>query len=449
MKKTLRTAAVGAAIVIACAAVATPAARAQAQDAALAEAEAMIGQGRAAEAYARLSAQEMQRAGDANFDALLGMAALQAGHPTRAVFALERALAVNPDHGPARLALAQAYFAMGENEAARETFRAVQGRSDLPPIARVGVDRYLAALDDRTRRTIVSGHLSTGFGYDSNVNAATDDTSILIPALAALGPATLSASAREQDSAVHVASAAIGVEHRVTDRFALLAGAGYARRDALESGDFDQDTIDLSAGASYRLGEADMVIGSLQWQRLWVDGDGYRNAWGGTVSVRHAFDDRTFLTGFGQVLKLDYPDQSVRDALRITGGVIAAHTFDAAWAPTLFGQLYAGTEQQDRDGLNHLGHDFVGVRAGVQAKPWEGGEVFASVTYENRDYGGTEPLFLVSRADDQVTLAGGMKIAVAEAISIVPEASYTIADSNVVLNDYDRFTGTLSVRWDF
>src|SRR5258706_205275 len=59
-------------------------------------------------AYQLLQPLESQRAGDPEYDYLLGIAALDSGERERAVFALERVLAVNPNHAQARAEIARA-----------------------------------------------------------------------------------------------------------------------------------------------------------------------------------------------------------------------------------------------------------------------------------------------------------------------------------------------------
>ena len=62
----------------------------------------------AAAAYKLLLPYESERAGNPEFDYLLGIAALDAGDPERAIFALERVLAVQPDNLQARAEIARA-----------------------------------------------------------------------------------------------------------------------------------------------------------------------------------------------------------------------------------------------------------------------------------------------------------------------------------------------------
>src|SRR2546427_9945645 len=73
-------------------------------------------------AYRLLDPLESQRAGDPEYDYLLGIAALDSGERERAVFALERVLAVNPKHAQPRPEIPRPYFEMGVHENAQTQF---------------------------------------------------------------------------------------------------------------------------------------------------------------------------------------------------------------------------------------------------------------------------------------------------------------------------------------
>ena len=73
-----------------------------------------------------LADQVLDRAGNPDFDYLLGIAALDSGHGERAVFALERVLAVQPSNALARAEIARAYLFIGEKDTARREFENVK-----------------------------------------------------------------------------------------------------------------------------------------------------------------------------------------------------------------------------------------------------------------------------------------------------------------------------------
>ena len=76
---------------------------------------------------------------------LLGIAAMDSGHLTHSIFALERVLAVQPDNVLARAEIARVYLMLGEVRTSRQEFETVSRSDDLPPAARNTVEQYLTA----------------------------------------------------------------------------------------------------------------------------------------------------------------------------------------------------------------------------------------------------------------------------------------------------------------
>ena len=144
-------------------------------DEVLEQAQALLNRAQAQAAYDLLKPLEEMRAGEPGYDYLLGLAALEVGFPVEAVFALERVVDLNPNHGPARAELARAYIALGETDDARTEFDKVR-QMDVPADVRETIDRYMTAIEvyhDATR-TRFRPWIEFGVGYDTNVNSATD-----------------------------------------------------------------------------------------------------------------------------------------------------------------------------------------------------------------------------------------------------------------------------------
>ena len=135
------------------------------------QAKGLLDAGKSAQAFALLDVQESTRAGEVMFDFLLGLAALDVGQNTRAVFALERVLAMEPNNVRARAEIARAYLALGETETARKEFETVQ-KQGVPADVSLTLDRYIAAarrVQDQSKVS-VNGYLELTLGYDSNLN---------------------------------------------------------------------------------------------------------------------------------------------------------------------------------------------------------------------------------------------------------------------------------------
>src|SRR6218665_4050129 len=95
-------------------------------DPVLGKADALLSQKQPRSAYELLSPLEEERAGDPDYDYLLGLAALESGQASEAAFAFERCLAADPRNGPCRVQMARTHLALGENNSARLELQAVE-----------------------------------------------------------------------------------------------------------------------------------------------------------------------------------------------------------------------------------------------------------------------------------------------------------------------------------
>ena len=420
-----------------------------AQDATLDQARRLIEAKQPKAAFALLSPLEQQRAGEPEFDYLLGVAAVDSGQHTRGVFALERVLALRPDHAQARAEIARAYFLMGENQAAREEFEAVK-RSGPPAEAAATIDRFLDALNQRERalgRTGATAFLEAGLGYDNNVNAATATTSFAIPLFPGLVFNLTPGSEKQSDDFWTLAGGASG-RLGLTDAIALTGSASFDQRSNFDFGRFDTGSLDASGGVSLRR-EADEFTLAAQFQSYSVDDERFRDAAGVVGQWRRSFSQYDQVTVYVQRARLAYPQQDARDADRTVLGGAWAHAYRGPRAAAAFAGFYAGKEDPRRGGVPHFGHDLWGLRAGGQIGITERWLVSASLSYEDRRYGGADPLFQAERHDKEVQLRIAAPYSVTRSWSVIPAATYIDSRSNIIVNDYQRTIVSLSLRYDF
>src|SRR6187402_83907 len=115
-------------------------------DALVSSARTLLDQSQAQKAFDLLEPQEAARAGDPDFDTVLGIAANETGQFTRAVFALERVLAVQPGNSRARAELGRALFSVGDTKASRQVLMETK-RDDIPAEAAATIDQFLQVID--------------------------------------------------------------------------------------------------------------------------------------------------------------------------------------------------------------------------------------------------------------------------------------------------------------
>jgi len=408
-------------------------------------AKALLQRSDAKAAYELLLPLESQRAGDPEFDYLLGIAALDAGNPERAVFALERVLALQPDNSLARAEIARAYFAMGEREQARREFQTVRAQA-IPEEARATVERFLAAIA-AAERTRIDGYVEFSLVYDSNVNSATGSSTIAIPSFG--GAAfSLDPSLTERSDQFFNFAGGVNFTRKLSQPWSLVGGAAAVMRINTDETRFDTDTLDANLGLRFSRGLEAFTLGA-QAQYFAVNSAGYRDTAGVLAQWQHSFDERTQATLFGQHAQLRYATQPVRDADRSILGVAYAQAFSGEFSPVFFASLYGGAEKEVDPAFPHLGHKPAGLRLGAQLRLGGGWSLSGSLSHERRKYGGTEPLFLVRREDRQTDANLALSYRWRPGTTLIAQITHTDNQSNVVLNDFDRTVFSMSLRFNF
>jgi hypothetical protein len=396
----------------------------------------------ARQAYEFLAPLESQRAGQPEFDYLLGIAALDSGDPQAAVFALERVVAVQPDNLQARAELARAHFALGENDAAKREFETVR-RGRIPPDVSASVDRFLSAIERGPTR--FNAYVEFTAGTDSNVNSAVSSSSLAIPGLGTvlLGPGLT----RDGDNFMGL-GAGFNVVHPLTPTLAATANLSLASKLNSNSTAFDTSNVDVSGGLRWTRGN-NVVSAAVTGQSFRVDNNRFRDSAGVVGQWQHNLSETRQASLFIQYSDLNYPGQPVRDAERVIVGAGYASALRLPRDPVIFASVYTGSESERARAVPHLGHTPIGVRVGGQLNLTADWVMFASLGFEERRYGGPEPLFGATRKDSQTDLRIGANWRVARLWTVTPQISRTDNRSNVALYGFTRTMASVTLRRDF
>ncbi len=395
-------------------------------------------------AYRLLQPLEAQRAGDPDFDYLLGISALDSGERERAVFALERVLAVNPNHPQARAEIARAYFALGEKENALREFQSVRA-ANPPEAVKQTIDRYLSALGAPSTR--MSGFVEFGLGWDSNVNSATASSQIAVPALGGI-VVTLDPSGVKKHDSFATLGGGVNMVRGFSSEWALVAGAAVNGKFNAKESDFNTGTVDGNLGLRWSRGK-EAVTAGYQGQDFRVDSSDFRRSNGVVAQWQHAYSDNSQVTLFVQETDLGYPSQAIRDARRSIVGAAFGYGWDTPRKPVVFGSVYGGSEKEKDASRPDLGHKPLGVRLGGQASLGARAALFGLISHERRIYDGVDPSFSDTRHDNQLDLRLGVNYTLGEGWLLVPQATYTKNHSNLELNRYDRSVVSLTLRRTF
>jgi len=422
-----------------------------ATDELLISAKEQLDKGNPQAAYNLLIPLQPERAGDPEYDLVLGSAALAIGKNTEAVFALERVLAVVPNSAPARALIARAYFNLQETETAKGEFENVR-KQNVPPEIATAINRFLDAIEriKASERTSIHGFVEVGIGHDSNVNSATADNQVAVPFFGGAIFSLVPSSVEQEDAFVSFGGGA-NFQHPFSKRLGLFGGVVYQNKSNHNETEFSTYYYDANLGLSYRL-DRDTLTLAAQYNTFYVNNsavyrNAYRNASGVTGQWQHDFDSRNQASFFVQYSLLEYPDQEIRNADRYVGGAGYAHAFGRGTLIAYLG-VYGGVEDEKEDGVPQLGHHLYGARLGAQWNMSEKFALFLNASGERREYGGPDPLFLVDRVDTQDSASTGLSFCPRKSLRVTTQASGTWNDSNIPLNAYDRVVYQITLRYD-
>ena len=411
----------------------------------LAESRRLHASGELKAAYEVLTLKADTYAGVSEFDYQLGITAIDAGFPGRAILALERVLLVSPNNLQARAEIARAYLAAGETEAARRQFELVAAQQ-IPAEVRKVIDIYLAGI---ARAETESGtqrfaYAEFGLGYDSNVNFGSQSSQWQLADGTAVTPTAIS-----QPRSSMVASTTLGASlaKPMNGNLSLIFGSSLSYRSTPSAHTLDQVQIDLNMAARYKRGCHESVM-QTQLQSLRLNDSVFRNAVGLTGQWRCDLNPKMQIGAYLQGFDFSFPNQSVRNARRTTAGLTLTRLLDHPQQPILVGSVYFGQERT-HDEVPQLDHNFRGLRLSLNAKLGDGWRGFSTVSWESRSFQGEEALFAVVREDRQTELRVGAEKDLSRVWTLAPQFTVTRNSSSLAPNEFRRSQATLFARYRF
>lgn len=398
-----------------------------------AEIEDFIARGDYRGAYELAQKQAPLREGDSDFDYLYALAALESGHADEAVFALERVVANRPGDHRARLELARALFMIGDYPSAAQQFRMVRD-TDPPENVALRIDGFLQqiALREQARRYQLDGNLQIALGHDDNINSATSNSEIRVPAL---GIVQLSEDAsRQQDDFSEVL--ANGYAARMLnkkDRLFLSAAA--SARDHRNSDTFD--TISYSLGVGYQGERSGFHIKvPLQRDTLYVGNDKVRDV--NKIGIEVVMDSKPWLAPhyYLQFGNLDYAAQTDRNARYYLSG--AGISANIAGTTNISLSTFFGNEGMDDSAADHFGRRYFGARAALNQGLGRNHRLYLNLSWQSSGYHAVYPAFGITRSDEFYQAVAGWRWKTGRHLALRTEIQYYDNQSNIALFDYDR-----------
>lgn len=417
----------------------------------LVQATQMLRDGRGTQVYNSLLSHAFARAGDPDFDYLLGAAALEAGHADAATLALERVLAVSPNHGAARLDMGRAYFALGDMQRARRELGLARTLNP-PAAARAILERYLAEITARETApaTRTTAYLEAGLGSDDNVTQGPVSNTSYLPAFGV--NFTMNAANQKKGDGFSQINAGVELSHRIDEKVSLYGGIDAKARGYSQVSSFDSSSTDLRAGVQWQIGQ-DTWRAGLGYNHYVLGQQPYRNITSLGGEFRRALTQRQQIMGFGQAATVRYvPDAQVNNDVNQWVAGAGWVTQVQASSPTVVTlSAYAGQELEAKESTPRIdgNKDFLGTRAAVQMTWRADLDVYASAGLQAGGYQRTNSLYQVKRTDALYELALGAVWRFAPAWNLKPQLNWLHNSSNISVNEYQRYEVSLMIRRDF
>ncbi len=332
-----------------------PAAPAAAGPAVLQRARVLIDQGKASEAFRLLRTVESEMIGDSDYDYLYGLAALESNDLGEAMFALQRAVELDPGYAAARMELARAHFQTGDLPEAKRQFEMLAGQNP-PETARAAILQRLAVIN-RTLSLLepkLQYYLRAGSGYDSNANSATDLNSFL----------GFDLSEQSQETSSPFAMAGGGLRYLRPHSATLVLDT---RLDLSHRANFDASFVDSTA-ARFSVGlrqEKETQVRSLGIQGYRQHVDGSLNSQGLAISGQWNFelDEKWQLGVLGRIGTTRYGDSlKVKNVYEYLGGVSAAMRFGDDEQGSFGVSVVYGMDEPIEDGSRYA-RDLYGINS--------------------------------------------------------------------------------------
>jgi tetratricopeptide (TPR) repeat protein len=380
-------------------------------------------------------------AGDVDFDYLFGSRALDSGRYSQAIFVLQRAVATRPGFAGARMELARAYYAQGDNESARREF-AILEKDNPPPEARRAIAGYLAAIDRRAAvyESQLAGYADLGAGYDSNANGSPDLQTFI----------GINLDTRNQSTASGYYSLGAGglVSHPFAPGWRLLGSGSASYRGNPDATFVDSQVLRLAGGIEWRPSQWEFGL-QPGFGYVMLDGENNHQVIGVDVSgTRHFEQARVSLNVRSGQTRYAEEALETLDVDTLVYGVAAQYTTLTMPRVQFVSAVTAGSDEAVDPGSQYS-RDITGFRLGAITDFGGGHALLVSVASVSSDYDGI--FFGQARGDDQLGGALGYEWGGLRALgwTLRAQLNYTDNRSNVALYEYDRVDAGVSVRKEF
>jgi hypothetical protein len=407
----------------------------------------LIAQGQFQQAYTLGQQNLFDLEGDAEFDFLYGLAALETGRPDEAVFAFERIAYIYPDQQRVKLELARAYYMSNNLTASEQLFNEVLATNPGPNV-QANIQAFLELIEQRQNSlsSSFSWYVNSTIGSDSNINSATELGVISTP----IGDIELSPIGQSIDDEFMDLGAGFNFNYPFDKNHSAFARANYNQHNNFSSSDFDLDVMAGEAGYAMLLDNSRLSL-SGRLQRVDLDGAEFQSS----SSLLGSWQ-RSANTGWSQGVTAAYtavryddstnPDNKLRDVNQF---LLSGNVGKASGRFLHNVSVYFGDEDAQQAAGKNNAQKFYGIAFSEQVQFKPGHIPFFRISYHKSENKSVAPVFNLDREDDTFSTSLGWIWQLNRNLNISTDLTYTDNDSNIDLYGYDRFKYQTGLRYQF
>jgi len=417
----------------------------------------LVRDNRYAEAY-ELGKSASRYFGDAGFDLNYGIAAVNSGHPSQGVLALERSIRLQPENSRARLEMGKGFFALAEDSRARRELE--QALQSATPAEKIAIDDLLAAIERRrpAEKIATAGRKASasksnafaefGIGHDSNINNGPSETNVSLPTFGAVSiPAGGRAVRADYGTLRAGGSGSTELDPGLQAFGAFDARSRFIFTSNLKA--YDQNQLNGAAGLVWDGGatryRAGIGGGILQYANA-----PYMDSVGVFGDIEHMLDATQTIGGGIQFAQMNYASlNAARNAdyagiqtlyrTTVTGGPVSA----------IVAVTGALGQETNSAGRPDLGRTITSANASATAPLAPGIEGGFRFGIQQSQYSAADVMLNTTRADDLWLTGANMVYHYSPSISVGSEVAYSNNRSNIAIYSYERSTIDVKVRYDF
>lgn len=392
--------------------------------------------------------------GDAEFDFLFGLAALESGQPNESVYALERAAALAPDdllRGRARLELARAYFVTNNLTASENLFNAVLA-TNPPENVQQNINAFLQLIETRqnARESTFQWTVSSFIGSDDNINSATSNGLIDTPLV---GVIELNQEGQQIDDNYSNSTVGMVYNYPFNRNRSIDVTANFVHLDNFDTDQFDIDSLRGELAYNWG-GDTNRFRHGFSASAVNLDGEGFQDVVAFNSSWQHAGSNGWYQTLAGSYSQITYDTGNGRDRndlrdvdqLLLRGGL----TKIAGLFTHSVNLYHANEKPENPNGGSHNGRNFTGVSYSMLYRMNAQHTPYLRVSSQDVEHDSEHPVFFNTiRNDDNDSVTVGWLWQLGSKLVITGDASYINNKSNIELFDFSRFKYQAGFRYRF